>query len=118
MAVERKTSFGTLRVHDEVVATIVEDAALHTEGIVKMGSRGVREDLSEWLNKEERGHGVTVTADDEAMALDIYVGVRYGVQLNAVGAALVDRINRALEQALGFRPNRITVHVEEVVPLD
>ena len=114
MAVERKTALGALKVHDDVIASIAEEAVLSTDGVSGMVARGVRDEFSEWLKRDERVRGVAVTVDGDSLLLELHVAVVYGVRLSEVGRQIGERVNRAMDQALSFRPNHISIYVEEV----
>lgn len=108
----KETGIGRLKVHDDVIMAIVEEAALATEGVAHMVSRGVRDDLNQWLKKDDHGRGVTILVEESTFSIDLYVAVFYRERLADLGRRLVDRIYEAVDKALGFGPARITIHVE------
>jgi uncharacterized alkaline shock family protein YloU len=118
MMVQRQTQLGTLRVHDDVIIAVVEDAVLNSSGVAHLVARGVRDELNQWLKKDDRGRGVSVASDDGDLRIDVFVAVYYGQRLADVGRQLVDQITKAMQAAFGIAPSAITIHVEELEVAD
>ncbi len=109
---DKVTELGTLKVHDDVLMAIVEDVALTTSGVAHMVSRGVRDELNQWLKKDDHGRGVTITSESGSLTIDLFIAVYYGERLPELGRRLITRVFQAVEAALERAPIQITVHVE------
>ncbi|CAB1129172.1 Putative alkaline-shock protein [Candidatus Hydrogenisulfobacillus filiaventi] len=111
---ERETPWGRLTVGEDVIATLAGLATVESYGVVGMIPRGVSEGLQELLRRENLARGVQVREEDGRLEVDVYVVVGYGVRIAEVGRAIVEHIGFRLQDAVGVRPQRITVHVQGV----
>ncbi|MCL4521073.1 MAG: Asp23/Gls24 family envelope stress response protein [Firmicutes bacterium] len=114
----KATDLGTLKVHDEVIIALVEEAVLATPGVAHMISRGVRDELNQWLKKDGYGRGVTVTAEPPGFSIDLFIAVYYGERLPELGRRIVDRVYQAVKAAIEVGPSNITVHIEGLETLE
>ena len=104
----------SLRISDEVVATIAGIAATEVDGIAGM-SAGLVSGISEMLGKKTFARGARVEVGEKETAMDLYVVVEYGVRIPDVAQRVQENVKRAVESMTGLDVVQVNVHVQGVV---
>ncbi|WP_199617793.1 Asp23/Gls24 family envelope stress response protein [Paenibacillus alkalitolerans] len=104
---------GTVRISDDVVATVAGMAALDTPGIAAM-SGGISEGWAKRLTGKNAQKGVTVEVGQVEAAIDLRVIVRYGVAIHDVCRELQERVKESIENMTGLHVVEVNVKVEGV----
>ena len=104
----------SLKISDEVVATIAGIAATEVDGIASM-SAGLVSGIGEMLGKKTFARGVRVEVGEKETAMDLYVVVEYGVRIPEVAQLVQENVKRAVESMTGLDVVQINVHVQGVV---
>jgi len=115
MPVNKKTSFGQIRISDEAIASLAGTTVNECYGIVGMISRNYLKDgYSALLKKENYAKGIVIKSDDEGLQIDVYVVISYGVKISEVVSNLQQRVKYALEKTLNLDVASVNVHVEGI----
>jgi len=104
---------GTIRIADDVVATVAGLAALETPGIAAM-SGGISEGWAKRLSGKHVQRGVSVEVGEREAAIDLRVIVHYGVAIHDVCWQLQERVREAVETMTGLKVVEVNVKVEGV----
>lgn len=104
---------GTVRISDDVVATLAGLAALETPGIAAM-SGGISEGWAKRLSGKNVQRGVTVEVGEKEAAIDLRVIVHYGVAIHDVCWQLQERVKEAVQTMTGLNVVEVNVKVEGV----
>ncbi|MDW7675696.1 MAG: Asp23/Gls24 family envelope stress response protein [Bacillota bacterium] len=111
---EAKTKSGTIRIADEVVSIIAGLAAAETEGIAGM-SGGVVGGITELLGRKNLGKGVKVEVGESEAAIDLFVAVEFGSQINVVAKNVQENVKNAVENMTGLKVVEANVHIQGVI---
>lgn len=98
----------TLKIADEVVATIAGIAALEVENIRLNLSGGL-------LSKKTSAKGVKVESKDDGLYLYMSATVKYGCQIHIVAQTLQQRVRKAVEEMTGLNVVSINVNVTSII---
>lgn len=104
---------GTVRISDDVVATVAGLAALDTPGIAAM-SGGISEGWAKRLTGKNAQRGVSVEVGQVEAAVDLRVIVNYGVAIHDVCRELQERVKESVENMTGLLVVEVNVKVEGV----
>lgn len=104
---------GTIRISDDVVATIAGLAAIDTDGIAAM-SGGISEGLAKKLSGKNVQRGVSVEVGQVETAIDLRVIVKYGAKIHEVCRELQINVKEAVENMTGLSVVEVNVKVEGV----
>lgn len=107
---------GTIEVAPRAIASLVAQAVSRTYGIVGMAPANLRDSFEQVLRKEDQHRGIGVQISREAITIDIYVVVAYGVRISEVAQQVISTVNYTLKQSLGLPVAGINVHVQGVRP--
>ena len=104
---------GSIRISDDVVATIAGMAAIDTPGIAAM-SGGISEGLAKRLSGRNVQKGVSVEVGQLETAVDLRVIVLYGYRFQDVCRELQLNVREAIETMTGLRVVEVNVKVDGV----
>ena len=107
---EEITSFGSIHISPNAVATIAYHATLESYGVVGLAPKNLVEGLAHTITREST-RGVSVHYDGDQIDIDIYVVVEYGTRIAAVANSVANTVRFHVEKALGLRVTNINVHI-------
>ena len=111
-------NIGSIRISDEVVATIAGLAATEVDGVAGM-SGGMAGNfaigLSEALGRKNLGKGIKVEVGEEEASLDIFVIVDFGVRIPDVAWEVQENVKKVVEKMTGLKVSKVNIHVQGVL---
>lgn len=107
---KEKTTFGSIHISPNVVATIAYHATLESYGVVGLAPRNLAEGLAHSIAREPT-RGISVRFDGENIDIDIHVIVEYGTRVAAVANSVANTVRFHVEKALGLKVHAVNVHV-------
>ena len=114
MSINKNTSYGTIKISDETIATLAGSAISECYGIVGMTSKNIIKDTYlEILKKDNYAKGITVT-DKGNLDIDIYIIVSYGVKISQVVLEAQKRIKYVIEKNLEVTVDSVNIYVQGV----
>jgi len=90
---------GTIRISEDVVATIAGGAAAEVEGV------------SGLMSGKGASKGVRLSTRDEQVILDLYLSVKYGSVIPEVAEKVQKAVASAVEASTGFAIHEVNIHV-------
>src|SRR6185437_6058627 len=103
MSIEVRNEYGKIDITNDVIASVVGEAAIECYGIVGMASRHqIRDGLTEILRKENFSRGVIVRNSGEYTHIDIHIIVEYGTKISEVAYQVQSRVKYTLAKTLGM----------------
>ena len=104
---------GSVRIADEVIASIAGIAAVDVPGVVGMSS-GLIGGMAEMMGKKNPSKGVKVQVGAREVAVDLYIIVEYGLRIPDVALQVQEKVKEAVEIATGMSVIEVNVHVQGV----
>ena len=104
---------GSVRIADEVIASIAGIAAVDVPGVVGMSS-GLIGGMAEMMGKKNPSKGVKVQVGAREVAVDLYIIVEYGLRIPDVALQVQEKVKEAVEIATGLSVIEVNVHVQGV----
>lgn len=114
MPIKFKTDLGTIKIDDNVVATIAGLSAMESYGIVGMASKNAADGFFELLKWDHFTKGISVVSKDDKLNIDLHIIVEYGVQISVVSKNIKDRVKYNIEEATDIKVDRINIYVEGI----
>lgn len=105
--------YGSVRIADDVVATIAELAAKEVKGIIGM-SGGIADSITEMLGKKNPTKGIKVEVGEKETAIDLYVVVEYGVRIPDISWQVQENVKKAVETMTGLSVVEVNIHIQGV----
>jgi uncharacterized alkaline shock family protein YloU len=107
---KENTTFGSIHISPNAVATIAHRATLESYGVVGLAPRNLAEGLAHSLTQEPT-RGISVRFDGEIIDIDVHVIIEYGTRVTSVANSVANTVRFHVEKALGLKVNAINVHV-------
>ena len=106
---------GSVVVSASVYTDIAGTAAINCLSVKGMVARSVTDGLYHLLRKESMGKGVKVDFnDDNTISIDLHVMVGDGVNLNAVGSAIIDEVRYMVTSTTGTTVKAVNVFIDAI----
>jgi uncharacterized alkaline shock family protein YloU len=102
---------GKITVAPEVLLEIIQQAALYTEGVVRMASVPPRVDRI--FRRVISAEGIEVEVNENSMTVDLYLVVR-AVDLRTLSHQVQREVIRAMDRLVGIAVTAVNIHVEDV----
>ena len=107
---------GSVNISTSVYTDIVGTAASNCMGVKGMAARSVKDGLYHLLRKESMGKGVKVEfQEDGAISIDLHIMVGDGVNLTAIGNAIIDEVRYMVEKCTGTQVRAVNVYIDSLV---
>src|SRR3972149_8711416 len=102
---------GSIHIAPRAIATIADQAAVESYGVVGLASKNVFDGLTNFIVKDPT-HGIEVRYEGEAISIDLYVVVEYGTNIKAVADSVASTVRFHVEKAIGLPILEVNVHVQ------
>ena len=107
---------GSVNISTSVYTEIVGTAASNCFGVKGMAARSVTDGVYHLLRKESMGKGVRVQFhEDDTISIDLHIMVGDGVNLNAVGNAIIDEVRYMVESCTGTKVRDVNVYIDSMM---
>ena len=107
---------GSVNVSTSVYTDIAGTAAINCLSVKGMVARSVTDGLYHLLRKESVGKGVKVEFhEDGTISIDLHIMVGNGVNLNAVGNAIIDEVRYMVQNCTGTEVRAVNVYIDSMM---
>ena len=102
---------GAILIAEDVLVSVVTVAVNETEGVSGLNTK-LGADISDILNKKNRGKGVKITiTEEDKLLIECNIIVTYGSAVVSVAKAVQDNVTAAVESMTGITPAEINVNI-------
>ena len=110
------TDRGLIAVDGDVYTNLAGHAATNCFGVKGMAARSVTDGVYHLLRKESMSKGVRVSFhEDDTISIDLHIMVDNGVNLNAVGAAIISRVRYEVAKYTGTEVRSVNIYVDSMM---
>ncbi len=107
---------GSVNVSTSVYTDIAGTAASNCFGVKGMAARSVKDGVYHLLRKESMSKGVSVEFhEDDSISIDLHIMVDTGVNLTAVGEAIIERVSYEVANCTGTKVRAVNVYIDSVM---
>ena len=107
---------GSVNISTSVYTDIVGTAAINCMGVKGMAARSVKDGVYHLLRKESMGKGVRVDFnEDGSISIDLHIMVGDGVNLNAIGNAIIEEVRYMVEKCTGTKVDKVNVYIDSLL---
>ena len=107
---------GSVNISTSVYTDIVGTAASNCMGVKGMAARSVKDGVYHLLRKESMGKGVRVEFnEDDSISIDLHIMVGDGVNLNAIGNAIIEEVSYMVEKCTGTKVRAVNVYIDSLL---
>ena len=107
---------GSVNVSTSVYTDIAGTAATNCFGVKGMAARSVKDGVYHLLRKESVGKGVNVRFhEDGSISVDLHIMVDHGVNMNALGASIIEQVSYWVTHHTGTEVRSVNVYVDSMM---
>ncbi len=109
---KHENEIGNVNISEDVIASIAAVSATEVDGVTGLVS-GIN--FSELFGgKKASSKGVKVLLDENQVAIDLFLSIRYGEVIPTIAAQIQDKVMSAVESMTGLVVSAVNVHVAGV----
>jgi len=106
---------GSVNVSTSVYTDIAGTAAANCLSVKGMVARSVTDGVYHLLRRESMGKGVRVQFhEDDTISIDLHIMVGDGVNLNAVGNAIIKEVRYMVTKCTGTEVRAVNVYIDSI----
>ena len=105
--------FGTVKIADDVVASIAGIAATEVEGVVSMAGN-IGNELKSKMGVKNLAKGVKVEVIGKSVKADIALIVEYGYSIPAISQKVQEKVKSAIENMTGLTVTDVNIRIAGV----
>ena len=111
--IRHENETGSVIVSANVYTDIAGTAAVNCMSVKGMVARSVSDGVYHLLRRESMGKGVKVDFhEDGTISIDLHIMVGDGVNLNAVGKAIIDEVRYMVTSTTGTEVKAVNVYID------
>ena len=108
-----KQPSGSLKISQDVLATISNFAAEEIDGVVSLADTYAP--IKNFLKKGSIGKPIQISLNDDVAFIDISLNLKYGANIPAVAETLQKAVKDAVQNMTGITVSKVNVHVAGIV---
>ncbi len=113
--IRHSTDLGLIAVDSNVYTNIAGYAASNCFGVKGMAARSLTDGLVHLLRWEAMSKGVKVTfCNDGSIVIDLHIMVDRGVNIAAIGAAIISEVKYNVTKSTGTPVKAVNVYVDSI----
>ena len=101
---------GSIFISHRAIATIANQSALESYGVVGLAAKNLAEGLAQVLVKDPT-LGVDIKFDGRSIQIDLYIVIEYGTRIKSVADSVMDNVRYQVEKSIGLPVTHVNVHV-------
>lgn len=111
MSLQTSNIYGKISISDDAIAVVASLAAGDCYGVSELVSRKLSDSLSEMFNRVTIGRGIRVNTIENLIFLDVYVTLKFGVNVEAVKKSIESAVKYSVETFSGMRVRNVNVSI-------
>lgn len=115
LILDASQELGEIVIAPEVIEVIIGIAASKVDGVYRMQGN-LANNVTEFLGRAAYGKGVRLVMDEEAIKVDIYTYMKYGVSVPEVAMNMQKRVKQQVLFMTDVELSEVNIHVVAVVP--
>ena len=114
-ACEKGTELGVIKIHGNVVSSIVRRAALSIEGISRLAGNSFVDNIAEIVGSRKiHDRAISIAIDEDKVAIEVKVNLIFGYNVPEVAARVQAVIIEEVEKVTGMSVTAVNVIIQEI----
>ena len=110
---EKKTDLGTLKINNEVIASIARNAALQVDGVEAIKSNPFLSAV-DFLSRGYHNKGIKLDIAEGEVKVGLTIVVRFGINIPDVANVVQENIRTAIEEMTGLPVTEVNVNIGDI----
>ena len=114
--IHQENDRGSVNISTSVYTEIVGTAVSNCFGVKGMAARSLTDGVYHVLRKESANKGVRVQFhEDDTISIDLHIMVGDGVNLQAIGNAIIEEVIYMVEKCTGTKVRAVNVYIDSLL---
>ena len=110
-----ENSVGAVKVHESVIASIVRKAAMSVDGVLRLGTSSLVDNLAEIVgSKKIQDRAITVEMNENSVSVEVRVILLYGVLIPQVASELKNAVAGEIFKLAGMKVDHVNVVIMDL----
>lgn len=110
---ETENAYGSIRISEDAVATIIGMAASQVKGVSSM-SGSMTSGITEKLGKKNLSKGVKLELQDQEVSVALYILAEYGVNIPELALSIQKEVKKTVETTTALKVKEINIFVQGI----
>lgn len=111
MSVHTTNAYGKISVTEEAIAQVAGYTALDCYGVVDLVAKRLSDNIVEIFRRHSVSRGVRVITNGDRIFIDLFVILKYGVNIDAVAESVSKSVRYQVEKFTGMLVDSLNVNV-------
>jgi len=112
---EKTNELGLVKIHGNVISSIVRRAALSIDGISRLSGSSFVDNIAEIVgSRKMHDRAIAIEIDEDRVAVEIKVNLLFGYNVPEIAAQLQSVIIEEVEKVTGMTVTNVSVIVQEI----
>ena len=106
---------GNVRIHENVIASIVRKVACSVEGVSKISGSSFVDNIAEMVgSKKMHDRSITVEMGDSSVSVEVSINLVYGVSLPEVAQKVQKAVSDEIIRLTGLKVAKVNIVIREI----
>lgn len=112
---EKSNALGLVKIHGNVISSIVRRAALSIEGISRLAGSSFVDNIAEIVgSRKMHDRAIAIEIDEDRVAIEIKVNLLFGYNVPEIAAQVQSVIIEEVEKVTGMTATSVNVIIQEI----
>ncbi|MDD5696992.1 MAG: Asp23/Gls24 family envelope stress response protein [Victivallaceae bacterium] len=114
-ACEKGTELGLIKIHGNVVSSIVRRAALSIPGVSRLSGSSFVDNIAEIVGSRKiHDRAIAIEIDEDKVAVEVKLNIIFGYSVPEVAGQVQSAIIEEVEKVTGMTVTRVNVIIQEI----
>jgi uncharacterized alkaline shock family protein YloU len=112
---EKGTELGVIKIHENVISSIVRKAALSIPGITRLAGSSFVDNIAEIVgSRKMHDRAIAINMEDDKVSIEIKVNILFGFKVPELASAVQSAVVEQVEGVTGMTVTGVNVIVQEI----
>ncbi len=111
---ETNSELGVIKIHDNVLASLVSRAALGVEGVSRLAGSAIIDNLAGMVGSHSRAIDIVKDADNDKLKIVVRLNFKFGAVIPEVAVAVQRAVIEQVERAAGLSVAAVDVVIQQL----
>ena len=103
---------GSLRISQDVIATIASYAATEIDGVASLAP--LSPNIAGWLIKKQTSRPIIVELNDDVAVIDVNIVLKFGAKIPEVSQAVQRSVKESVQNMTGITVTKVNINVSDI----
>ncbi len=105
---------GSIKISDEVIATIASVAVMEVEGVCGLAGGSIAGEIVQKFGKKNATKGIKISSVDSEITIDISLCIKYGTRIPEIAWEVQENVKKSVESMSGQNVSKVNIHISGV----